>query len=98
MTYTAQIGRHATSTHSQHGVIYVTYHQTNVVAWDKDASTVTLNTGGWYTPTTKKRMNQASQQFGLGFHVFQKDFQWYVTTPNGEMALFNGGGTAVFAV
>jgi hypothetical protein len=54
----------------------VAYHNTFVVcASDK---TIVLNTGGWFTVTTKTRMNQASNQFGLGYRVFQKDFRWYV--------------------
>lgn len=37
-----------------------------------------LTAGGWWTNTTKNRMNQASNQFDLGYNVFQKDFNWFV--------------------
>lgn len=38
---------------------------------------VLLNTGGWETQTTKVRMNQASHQYNLGYHVYQKQGHWY---------------------
>lgn len=54
----------------------VFYHKTPVVSFtDK---TIILDTGGWQTFTTKARMNQSSNVFGLGFNVFQKDYLWYV--------------------
>ena len=28
--------------------------------------------------TTKKKMNQASNQFNLGYEVFQKDWYWFI--------------------
>ena len=37
-----------------------------------------LNTGGWFTNTTKTRMQQVSHQFNLGYNVFQKDGSWFV--------------------
>jgi hypothetical protein len=39
---------------------------------------ITLDTGGWRTPTTKLRMNQAARAWGLGYHVYQADGAWYV--------------------
>jgi hypothetical protein len=48
----------------------VWYHSTCVVEFDKDV--IKLCTGGWRTATTKTRMNQASNQFGLGYSVYQK--------------------------
>ncbi len=39
---------------------------------------IRLDTGGWKTSTTKRRMNQASTQYNLGFRVLQKNFNWFV--------------------
>ena len=58
----------------------VTYIQTNIVYW-RDGF-VTLDSGGWETVTTKRKMNQASRQFGLGFSVYQRDYIWFVDTPD----------------
>jgi hypothetical protein len=61
--------------HTATGLI-VRYHNTDVVVVKNGE--VTLNTGGWKTVTTKRRMNQAANQFGLNYHVFQEDHEWYV--------------------
>lgn len=54
----------------------VFFHDTPVVTFDE--KTIELNSGGWWTRTTKVRMNQASQEFRLGFCVFQKQNKWFV--------------------
>ena len=59
----------------------VTYVNTPVVEWtDK---TVTLRSGGYETVTTKRKMNQAANQFGLGFSVSQRDWAWFVSVDVG---------------
>ena len=54
----------------------VVYHSTPIVKWNNDE--IILNSGGYTTATTKKKMNQTSNQFHLDFHVYQEDFVWYV--------------------
>jgi|TARA_Y100000310_G_C20335694_1_gene647385 hypothetical protein len=72
-----RVGKYRTTVATDRdGVTRVTYHQTAVVEFD--STTITLNTGGWATNTTKTRMNQAASQFGLGFRVYQHNFNWYV--------------------
>lgn len=58
----------------------VVYHSTRIVRWN--ATEIILNSGGWQTATTKKKMNQAANQFHLDFTVYQEDFNWYVTFKN----------------
>lgn len=58
----------------------VIYHSTVIVKWDNDA--IILNSGGWETVTTKRKMNQTAIQFKLGFQVYQEDYTWYVTYKN----------------
>lgn len=76
MAQTHTVGSHATNVFSGEGFTRVVYHSTIVVKWNGDE--IVLDTGGYETVTTKLRMNQASTQYGLGFYVYQKDFQWYV--------------------
>ncbi|TET41459.1 MAG: hypothetical protein E3J60_04710 [Dehalococcoidia bacterium] len=71
-----QIGKHATTISTIDGVTSVVYHSTAVVRFDKDK--IVLNSNGWHTQTTKNRMNQTSHQFGLGYRVYQKDYEWFV--------------------
>ena len=70
-----EIGSHKTNIRSEEGQTIVRYHNTDVVKFN--CCVIDLNTGGWDTATTKVRMNQTSNQFNLGFKVFQKDYQWF---------------------
>ena len=82
------IGNHKTTVTNKDGVIKVKYHSTDVVTVDNKRGEVTLNTGGWFTPTTKVRMNQTANAYGLGFNVYQKDFNWFVEKANGQVIEF----------
>jgi hypothetical protein len=51
---------------------------------------VTLQTGGWFSRTTKVRMNQFSHHYAHGsYGVYQKKGQWFVDV-NGQTLQFNG--------
>jgi hypothetical protein len=76
MSQTQTLGKVATSVQHEGILTIVRYHATDVVKFS-DAH-ITLNSGGWRTNTTKLRMNQASNQFGLGFTVYQRMGQWFV--------------------
>lgn len=84
------IGKTATTIARRGNVVTVTYHTTCIVAADLQAMAVTLDSGGWRTATTKRRMNQAATQFGLGFSVFQRWGNWFVTTCLGELEFHDG--------
>jgi len=51
--------------------------------------TITLNTKGYFTITTKRRMNQVSDIYGLGFHVTQRKWDWYVSYKEKEYKFEN---------
>ena len=50
----------------------VRLHYTDIVRYHAD-DTVTLNSGGWQTVTTKQRMNLLTN-----LRVYQRDYTWYV--------------------
>jgi hypothetical protein len=54
------------------GSVGIALHGTTVVRIHPDNS-ATLNTGGWYTSTTKDRINQYSP-----VRVYQRKGQWYL--------------------
>ena len=91
------VGKCATTVRNDKDEISVVYHKTEVVnvvkgkGEEKGNYLVTLKDGGWHSATTKARMNQAANQFGLGFHVFQKAHEWYVTTRDGSTRDFENG-------
>jgi len=70
------VGTHKTKTTMKDNILSVKYVDTEVVK--ATPSHIYLNTNGWETSTTKTRMNQASNQFDLGFYVYQKNFKWFV--------------------
>lgn len=84
MTQTREVrGRSTAIFTDDAGLTNVVYHRTAVVKFD--AKRVVLNSGGYRTVTTKLRMNQAANQFALGYGVSQRDFEWFVSrwTPEG---------------
>lgn len=76
MSRQSQIGKRATKVYETGGYTYVKYHATDVVCFN--SKQIILRTGGWYSMTTKTRMNQASNEYDLGFGIFQSKGSWYV--------------------
>jgi len=94
-----RIGKANTYKHIDgYGYTAIKYHDTDVVRYKRDMGReeVILNSGDWRTVTTKNRMNQASNEFDLGYRVFQLDSEWFVQTGRGtytfhdNMVLTNG--------
>lgn len=83
MSQQTRLGRTATSVFTEDGWTKIIYHSTVVVKFNDSA--VVLNSGGWKTATTKTRMNQAGNQFSLGYNVFQKDYEWFVRLADGSV-------------
>ena len=69
--------------------MFVRYHRTRIVEWDGDH--ITLRSGGWQSVTTKRKINQEANQFELGFGLYQKSFDWFVTLPDGREVPFEDG-------
>jgi hypothetical protein len=76
-----QIGTVSTTVSNDGIHTIVTYHSTQVVKFNEKE--IILNTGGWRSATTKVRMNQTSNQFGLGYQVWQERGEWYVKWEDG---------------
>ena len=63
-------------------------------AYDVDSETVhgesfkqrriDLYDAGWQTVTTKERLNGLLDFFAPGCRVYQRDYRWYLSTPNGD--------------
>jgi len=94
----------ATTVRSEADSIIVKYHDTDIVKFTKEKDsfpcvyelglpaltkiTVKLDTGGWWSATTKKRMNEVSDQYELGFQVFQRKGKWYVAGAHDASHIF----------
>ena len=83
-----KISRYKTVVNGCHIEGDVTYRGTTIVKWDAD--TITLDADGYWTVTTKRKLNQADREFTLGYGVYQKAHVWYVTTKRGTYRFFDG--------
>jgi hypothetical protein len=66
--------------------IAVRLHYTDVVTFLRDGK-IRLNSGGFWTATTKERINHC---LNFGFRVYQQDFNWYLRTPLGFQPFTDG--------
>tara|TARA_R100001463_G_scaffold85170_1_gene140082 strand:+ start:4148 stop:4462 length:315 start_codon:yes stop_codon:yes gene_type:complete len=83
------IGSHKTSVVNDNNQLLVTYHSTIVVKIVNDRYVI-LKSDDWLTNTTKRRMNQASNEYRLNYRVFQKGWAWFVETPEGTFDYYEG--------
>lgn len=75
-----QVGTHKTTIYTEDEMTKVKYWYTDVVSFNHKE--IILDTGGHWSNTTKTRMNQASVQYGLGYRVYQKNWDWFVEYNN----------------
>lgn len=68
---------------------HIRYHETDVVSFSE--TIIILRSGGWETVTTKRRMNQISEEYDLGFSVYQLKGKWFVSFPGCEDIEFYDG-------
>ena len=55
------------------------YLHGNHIATVSDDALTLYSGGGWFTPTTKSRLNALMLEFGFkGSNIFLKNFNWYV--------------------
>ena len=66
--------------------IRIRFHETDILKFDGDGN-VTLDSGGYRTPTTKARLNELQS----AVHIYQEDFTWYVRFKNGSTIEFYDG-------
>ena len=60
----------------------IVLHRTAIAVYDHKNQALKLNTGGWYSVTTKSRLNAILDQLITGARVFQRDFNWYLSYNN----------------
>ena len=53
-------------------------HNNRIAFVESVGGDITLSSCGWDTPTTKSRLNAILDTFLHGFHVWQRDFTWYI--------------------
>ena len=60
----------------------IVLHRTAIAVYDHKNQALKLNTGGWYSVTTKSRLNAILDQLMYGARVYQKNFDWFLSYNN----------------
>ena len=60
----------------------IVLHRTAIAVYDHKNQALKLNTGGWYSVTTKSRLNAILDEVMYGAKVFQRDFNWFLNYNN----------------
>ena len=68
--------------------IYLHGHQIATVSHNTNA--LKLSSCGWQTVTTKSRLNAILDEINYGCKVFQKQFDWYLSTNNQTVDFWDG--------
>ena len=94
-----RISRYQTEVYNDGTGVAVVYHRTTIVrhytgeplatGMGYALPTIVLRTGGWKSVTTKRKMNQAANEFSLPFQVWQHKHNWWVRTDAGEFPFDN---------
>ena len=74
----------------------LTYHRTEVCYLDKTTMQLTLNTGGYSTFTTKKRMNDFLSIHNIPLSIYQNKGNWFIRNDKtSEVTSFNSPITII---
>ena len=68
--------------------IYLHGHQ--IATLDHHTNALKLSSCGWQTVTTKSRLNALLSEFKYGCKVFQKQFDWYLSTNHQTVDFWDG--------
>ena len=60
----------------------VVLHRTAIAVYDHNTNALKLNTGGWYSVTTKSRLNAILSEVITGASVFQRNWNWFINYNN----------------
>ena len=65
-------------------------HGHNIATVAHATNAVKLSSCGWQTVTTKSRLNAILDEVKYGCRVFQKQFDWYLSTNNQTVDFWDG--------
>ena len=68
----------------------VLLHGHQIATLDHHTNALKLSSCGWQTVTTKSRLNALLSEFKYGCKVFQKNFDWYLSTVNQTVDFWDG--------
>ena len=65
-------------------------HGHNIATEDHTTNAVKISSCGWTTVTTKSRLNAILSELKCGCGVFQKNWNWYLSTNNQTVDFWDG--------
>ena len=71
----------------------VMLHGNHIATYYHDTKELALFDGGWQSNTTKSRLNALCAEFAMGFGVFQKNWEWFVSDFSNNKKEFADGIT-----
>ena len=86
-TKTKIIGDNTVEYFTPDGTRVIRFHHTDIVKV-APSGIVTLNSGGWHTPTTKERINGHTD-----VRIYQNKRVWYVSAQGKDLGIFQDGMT-----
>ena len=69
----------------------VMLHGNHIATYNHTLKELELFDGGWQSNTTKSRLNALCAEFAMGFGVFQKNWQWFISDFQGVAKPFFDG-------
>jgi len=70
------------------GTAFVYLHGNHIAT--VDGNSLQIFDGGWRSNTTKSRLNALCDEFAYGCGVFQKNFEWFISTACGTVDFDSG--------
>ena len=68
-------------------------HGNHIATYNHSLKELALFDGGWQSNTTKSRLNALCAEFAIGFGVFQKNFNWFISDFSDDKKDFADGIT-----
>ena len=75
----------------------VMLHGNHIATYFHDTKELSLFDGGWQSNTTKSRLNALCAEFAMGFGVFQKNWEWFVSDFSDNKKEFADGITVNYS-
>ena len=75
----------------------VMLHGNHIATYYHNTKELALFDGGWQSNTTKSRLNALCAEFAIGFGVFQKNWEWFISDFSNDKKEFADGITVNYS-
>lgn len=80
------IGNNTKLVRTRNGDVRVLLHGNGILRYVRNENDIVISDGGHQSSTTKDRLNRYTPS---GYSVVQRDYDWYLKTPNGRVPFEN---------